>query len=74
MKDIIYECERCGQTLERKEQGKYTWCSLCRKIWTEGFEDGLRAHHKMMESTNSIFEILDNLDSYLPFKVKDQDR
>ena len=67
----IYECLRCGRTLERSEQGKYTWCSICRVAWTDGFDAGFKAHHKMMsDPPNNIFEVLDHVDDYLPFKVK----
>ena len=50
MKEPVYECERCGDTLERWQQGKVTWCTKCQNIWLEGFWDGVKAHQDVMRT------------------------
>lgn len=74
MKEPVYYCERCQKVLERKEQGKYTWCETCRNIWTDGFNTGCKAYSTIMNSGNcgdSIVDLLTNMDNWLPFKVKE---
>ena len=48
MKDPVYECERCGDTLEKWQQGKVIWCTKCQKTWEDGFWEGVKAHSQIV--------------------------
>ena len=72
-KEPIYECERCGKTLERHDQGRYTWCETCRKVWTDGFDAGFKAYPIVIGGGRgeSVLSVLRDLDNWLPFKVRE---
>lgn len=65
----IYECQQCGATLERKEQGTYTYCRACRLFWDSAFMMGFQ-HAKDMLALSSIVEMKNIMESVAPYKVK----
>lgn len=72
MKEPIYECQRCGATLERHQQGKVTWCSRCQETWGMGFWSGIKAHNKVMDLVDSYdIEAMMHDEGLLPFVVKE---
>jgi len=52
MKEPVYECTRCGETIEKSMQGKVIWCERCRQIWEEGFWQGVMSHDRIMSRMN----------------------
>lgn len=70
-KEPVYYCERCEKVLEKKDQGKYTWCEDCRWTWTDGFNAGFKAHTRIMDDPCALLDILKEMDEYLPYVVKE---
>lgn len=68
--DPIYDCQMCGETLPRSEQGRYYWCARCRSIWDHGFGAGLREHDRMM-GVSATDDILDAMKAVAPYTVKE---
>lgn len=69
MNEPVYECEACGATLERWEQGKYVWCGRCRSIWGMGFDAGLK-HAEQVKSTDSAMGIVYLVECIAPYTLK----
>ena len=69
-KEPVYYCERCEKVLERKEQGVYTWCETCRRIWSDGFTAGIKAYKEMLaiEDFDGYARLFDEL---APYKVRE---
>ena len=70
MKEPIYECEICGKTLEKWQQGKVRWCSGCQQVWQEGFNCGLQFHDKLMNA-ESITEAAAIMKGLMPYLVRE---
>ena len=66
MKEPVYECQVCGTTLERWEQGKYTWCKRCREIWGRGFDDGIR-YAEAVKNVKGTMELIYLMDRVAPY-------
>jgi ribosomal protein L37AE/L43A len=67
MKEPIYECEKCGTTLERSEQGVYTWCERCRSIWNDGFWEGAKSYRDIIAicDANDLTKLMEARCTYM---------
>ena len=65
----IYECQHCGKTLERNEQGVFTYCRDCRLMWDSAFMAGFR-HAQDMLKVNSIIEMKQMMDMFAPYVIR----
>ena len=65
----VYECQQCGATLERKEQGVYTHCRTCRLFWDSAFMMGFQ-HARDLLSASSIVEMKNIMDDVAPYRVR----
>ena len=72
MKEPVYECQRCGATLERHQQGKVTWCLTCQVTWDMGFNDGMRAYRALMDKVSSPGDLAKAVEQLAPFIVRDE--
>ena len=68
----VYECQHCGKTLERGEQGKYTYCRDCRLMWDSAFMTGFR-HAQGLLMVGSIIEMKQMMDRVAPYMVNDME-
>ncbi len=69
VKEPVYECEICGETLERYQQGKYRWCTRCRQVWHEGFNCGLQFHDEFM-GAEGILEAAFIMEKIAPYMIR----
>ena len=67
--EIVYECEICGTTLERAEQGRYTCCRACRLFWDSAFMMGFQ-HARDLLGVESIIELKNVIEGLAPYKVR----
>lgn len=70
MKEPVYECQQCGRTLERTEQGIYTCCRACRLFWDSAFMMGFQ-HAKDMLGASSIVEMKNIMEDVAPYRAKE---
>lgn len=69
----VYECEHCGTTLERQEQGVYTYCRKCRLLWDSAFMAGFQ-HARDMLGVSSIVEMKRMMENIAPYKADERRR
>lgn len=69
-KEPIYECTQCGTTLDRDEQGVFTWCPRCRAIWEDGFREGVKAHRDIVSVCDGN-DILRLMEARCIYKVRE---
>ena len=65
----IYECEVCGATLEKWQQGRYRWCTTCQKVWDDGFNTGIQ-HYKTITACDTPMEIASAYEAVAPYIIR----
>lgn len=67
--ETVYDCQICGETLERAEQGRYLWCPRCRRLWDDGFNRGLTCFKRFCE-VRTKDELVELVGKEAPYSVK----